>query len=142
MSSSNKASSKEEDVIDEDFDQSDGKEKPISEFERLTKTLSNEEIDEYNAISKMKNLPEILAQLKEEDPEFKKALEDSHDYCRENIEDKYLSKCFEHDQSVFTKEDQEELNDILDSCGKSTSPRTSRSQYSSNLHSKLRFGYQ
>ena len=117
MSLSNKASS-EQDLIDEDFDPSDGREKPISESERLTKTLSNEEIDEYNAISKMKNLPEILAQLKEEDPEFKKALDDSPDYCHENIEDKYLSKCFEHDQSVFTKEDQEELNDILDSVAK------------------------
>ena len=101
VSSSNKASS-EEDVINEDFDQSDEKEKPISEFERLTKMLSTEEIDEYNAISKMKNLPEIVAQLKEEDPEFKKALEDSHHY----------------DQSVFTKEDHEELIDIFDAVAK------------------------
>ena len=117
MSSSNKASS-EEDLTAEDFNPSDGREKPISESERLRKTLSNEEIDEYNAISKMKNLPEILEKLKEENPEFKKALDDSPDYCRENIQDNYLSKCFEDDQSVFTKEDQEVLNDILDSVAK------------------------
>ena len=104
MSSSNKAASE------------DGSEKPISESERLRKTLSKEEIDEYNAISKMKNLPEILEKLKEENPEFKKALDDSPDYCREHIQDNYLSKCFEDDQ--FTKEDQEVLNDILDSVAK------------------------
>ena len=119
VSSSNKPSMCREDVINEHFHESDEKEKPISEFERLTKTLSSQEIDEYNAISRMKNLPEIVAQLKEEDPEFKKALEDSHRYCPKGIEGKYLRKCFEHDKNLYsTKEDHEELMGMLDAVAK------------------------